>query len=74
MAGIEDYENRIGEELLALVMSWQLGVSHRTALKNMKAEPGKVNPSWGKLAWKLQCGLVDGVHATRATARVLKQS
>jgi len=58
-----------GQELLALVMSWQLRVTHRTALNNLKKESGTVDPSWAKLADDLQRGLVEKVHARRLAAR-----
>ena len=47
-----------GVDLLALVLSWRLGVSHDAALRHARGLD-EVHPSWGELADELWAARID---------------
>ena len=54
----------MGTDLLALVMSWQMRTTYQTQRKRLKGREDATDPSWGELAWQLQCGLVNRVASS----------
>ena len=54
------HEERIGRELRALVLSWNMRVRFVTALKQCEPNP-EVDRSWGEIARNLQTAQVNAM-------------
>ncbi len=56
----DEWEQTIGRELRALVLSWNMGYEFATALKHCEPDV-EADRQWGALAWKLQRAMMDAV-------------
>lgn len=63
-------KQRMGTDLLALVISWQMGTTFRTQRDPLKGKEHETDESWGELAWQLQRGLVEAVSLMRRQAEL----